>query len=60
MLRGIQKLRRIISPDQPIDKLDPLLTLDKIEKWIKLRVQDPALPKKTNNNNKTDSYLLDN
>lgn len=46
VLRGIQKLRRTIYPEQCNEKLDPLLALDKIEKWVKLRVEVPALARR--------------
>lgn len=49
VLRGIQKLRRTIYPEQCNEKLDPLATLDRIEKWVKFRVQVPNLIKKSTN-----------
>ncbi len=57
VLRGIQKLRRTIYPDQCNEKLDPLATLERIEKWIKLRVGVPTLVKRTNSTENT--YLAD-
>lgn len=49
VLRGIQKLRRTIYPEQCNEKLDPLVTLERLEKWMKMRIEMPALTKKSTN-----------
>jgi hypothetical protein len=49
VLRGIQKLRRTIYPEQCNEKLDPLATLERLEKWMKMRIEMPVLTKKSTN-----------
>lgn len=34
ILRGIQKIRRVIFPMQSNDKLDPFMVLERIENWV--------------------------
>ena len=43
ILRGIQKIRRMIFPMQSNEKLDPFLVLDKIEGWVERRLKEKAL-----------------
>ena len=39
ILRGIQKIRRVIFPMQSNDKLDPFVVLEKIENWVEKKVK---------------------
>lgn len=55
VLGGVQKLKRTIYPDLCVGKLDPISTLDKIEKWIKMRIELPIPQKKMAPNE--DKYL---
>lgn len=40
ILRGIQKIRRIIFPLQNNEKLDPFVVLERIETWVDKRVKE--------------------
>lgn len=48
VLRGVQKIKRVIYPDQCNEKLDALATMERIEKWIKIKVTQSKriIPKK--------------
>ena len=37
VLRGIQRIRKILFPQQNNEKLDPFYILEKVEKYIKMR-----------------------
>ncbi len=60
VLRGVQKIKRVIYPDQCNEKLDALATIDRIEKWIKIKVsQYQRYPKKkTQADQAEEDYLL--
>jgi hypothetical protein len=40
ILRGIQKIRRMVFPIQTNDKLDPFVVLERIENWIEKKVKE--------------------
>ncbi len=40
VLRGIQKIRRIIFPMQSNEKLDPFIVLERIENWVERRAKE--------------------
>ena len=40
VLRGIQKIRRIIFPMQSNEKLDPFGVLENIENWVEKKVKE--------------------
>ena len=54
VLRGIQRIRKIIFPKQNNEKLDPFFILEKVEKYIKMKAYQtnksgPFLNKKSTN-----------
>jgi Fe2+ transport system protein B len=56
----VQKIKRVIYPEQCNEKLDALATMEKIEKWVKIKASQNKrfLPKKkTQNESKNDAYL---
>jgi len=40
VLRGIQKIRRMIFPMQSNERIDPFIVLEKIEKWTNARLKE--------------------
>ena len=59
VLRGVQKIKREIAPDQCNDKLDALAALEQVEKWVKLKAGQGKkhLRKKTLIRAEQESYL---
>jgi hypothetical protein len=61
VLRGIQKIRRMIFPMQSNEKIDPFVVLDKIEAWTgaRLRDQDRIRNRKYKNGDKPSNNRLE-
>ncbi len=43
ILRGVQKIRRLIYPMQSNEKLDPFLVMERIEGWVQGRIKERGM-----------------
>lgn len=57
VLRGIQRIRKILFPKQNNEKLDPIDLLEKLESYIKSKVYQKLYKKGANQKNRSSEKL---